>query len=79
MSTSLLNKKSCEKMKEIFTLYIQDEDNLKDGDKLKSYGQVIRDLKGLVSAHIIRKMLKELNPELARAMKTKKKHHYMKI
>jgi len=79
MSTPLLDKRQRERMKQIFALYLQDEDNMKDGDRLKTYEQVVYDMRGLVSGYIVRKMLKEFKPELARAMETKRKHHYMKI
>lgn len=74
MGKALLNKEHLQKMKEIFTLYIEDVDNLKDEDgRYKTYQQVRRDLKGLVSLFIIKRMLKELNPGLAQAMSTSRK------
>ena len=78
MGKALLNKKQRnEDMKRILMLYIEDENNLKDfNGKYKSYKQVVRDMKGLVSARIIKGLLEKINPELADAMGTRRKNHY---
>lgn len=66
-------------MEEIFTLYIEDVNNLKDEDgRFKTYQQVKRDLKGLVSPYLIKKMLWKMNAKIAYAMTTRRKKHSSK-
>jgi hypothetical protein len=68
--------KDCEQIRSIIALYVKDEQNLLDEQgKYKSYPLIVKELKGLVSARVIKKILKEQHPGIAKALSTKCKSH----
>ena len=68
--------KDCEQIRDIIALYIEDEENLFDEyRRYKSYAQIVMDFKGLVSARVIKKILKQQHPEIAKKLSTSHKAH----